>query len=85
MEKREKEKIMENPLVAVIGVLLGGAVIALTCAWMTAPEISTDIEKQQTTRHIALEGSSFHVEVITIDEIDYIVAKTYRGVGICKK
>ena len=76
---------MENPLMAVIVVLFGGAVLALTCAWMTAPEISTDIEKQQTTRHIALEGSSFHVEVITIDGIDYVVAKTYHGVGVCKK
>lgn len=76
---------MENPLLAVIVVLLGGAVLALTGAWMTMPEKPTDIETQQKTRHIALEGSSFHVEVITVDGVEYIVAKTYHGVGICPK
>tara|TARA_Y100000310_G_C20151487_1_gene564944 strand:- start:204 stop:434 length:231 start_codon:yes stop_codon:yes gene_type:complete len=76
---------MENPLVAVIVVLLGGAVLALTGAWMTMPEQPTDIETQQKTRHIALEGSSFHVEVVTIDGVEYVIAKTYHGVGVCKK
>ena len=76
---------MENPLTAVIAVLLGGAILALTCAWITMPETPTDIETQQTTRHIALKGSSFHVEVVAIDGVEYVIAKTYHGVGVCKK
>jgi len=76
---------MENPLSAVIGVLIGGAILAFTCAWIATPEIQADIETKQSTRHIALDGSSFHIEVVTIDEVEYVVAKTYRGVGICRK
>ena len=77
--------LLDNPLTAVIAVLLGGAVLALTAGWMTMPEQPRDIETQQKTRHIALEGSSFHVEVITVDGVGYVVAKTYHGVGICRK
>jgi hypothetical protein len=76
---------MKEILFPVITVLLGGAILALSCAWTTMPEQPTDIETQQKTRHIALEGSSFHVEVITVDGVEYIVAKTYHGVGICPK
>jgi len=76
---------MDNPLMAVITVLFGGAILALTCAWITAPEVPTDREIEQKNRHIAFEGSSFHVEVITVDGVEYIVASTYRGVGICPK
>ena len=76
---------MDNPLTAVIAVLLGGAVLALTCAWMTMPETPTDIEIEQKTRHVAFEGSSFHVEVIVVDGVEYVVASTYHGVGICPK
>ena len=76
---------MDNPLTAVIAVVLGGAVLALTCAWMTMPETPTDIEVQQKSKHIAFKGSSFHAEVIIVDGVEYIVASTYHGVGICKK
>ena len=77
--------VMDNPLTAVIAVLLGGAVLALTGAWLTMPEKPTDIEIEQKTRHVAFEGSSFHVEVIVVDGVEYVVASTYHGVGICKK
>ena len=77
--------LLDNPLTAVIAVLLGGAVLALTAGWMTMPEQPRDIETQQKTRHIALEGSSFHVEVITVDGVEYVVAKCRDGVGICRK
>ena len=76
---------MDNPLTTVIAVLFGGAILALTCAWITVPEIPTDREIEQKSRHIAFEGSSFHVEVIVVDGVEYIVASTYHGVGICKK
>ena len=51
----------------------------------TAPDIPTDREVEHNARHIAFKGSSFHVEVITIDGVEYVVASTYRGVGICEK
>jgi len=76
---------MDNPLSAVIAVLLGGAILALSCAWITMPEKPTDVEIQQKTRHVAFEGSSFHVEVIVVDGVEYVVASTYHGVGVCRK
>jgi hypothetical protein len=76
---------MDNPLLIVLTVLFGGATLAIFGAWMTAPEVPTDIEVQQKSQHIAFEGSSFHVEVITVDGVEYVVASTYHGVGICPK
>lgn len=76
---------MKNPLTVVIAVLFSGVALALTCAWITAPKIPTDKEIEQKARHIAFEGSSFHAEVILIDGVEYVVASTYHGVGICKK
>ena len=75
----------KSALTALITVLLGGAILALTCAWITMPETPTDIEIEQKTRHVAFEGSSFHVEVVVVDGVEYVVASTYHGVGICPK
>ena len=61
------------------------SVMLLSSAYFFAPDKPVATEIQTKTRHISLDGSSFHVEVITIDGVEYIVAKTYRGVGICRK
>tara|TARA_Y100000310_G_scaffold16870_1_gene16791 strand:- start:241 stop:507 length:267 start_codon:yes stop_codon:yes gene_type:complete len=84
----QSNKIMnteDNPLFALIVGLGIMAVLLLSCAYMFAPEVEAPTETKQKARHITLEGSSFHVEVIDIDGVEYVVAKTYHGVGVCKK
>jgi len=78
-------KVPDNPLTAVIVVLLGGAVLALSCAWITMPEKPTDIETRERGELLVFEGSGIVVEIITIDGVEYIVAKCRDGVGICPK
>jgi hypothetical protein len=78
-------KVLDSPLTAVIVVLLGGAVLALSCSWITMPEKPTDIETQDRGRVIVFEGSGIAVEIITIDGVEYIVTKCRDGVGVCRK
>ena len=76
---------MDNPLALIIALFLGGLILVFTAGWLTAPEIPTNREIEKKARHIAFEGSSFHVEVVVVDGVEYVVASTYHGVGICPK
>ena len=74
-----------DPLKFTITFLAILATILLTSAWLLGTEPIAPSETQEKLRHISIDGSSFHVEIITIDGMEYIVASTYHGVGICRK
>ena len=78
---------MKDSLAGLIGalVLIAAGALLLCWSWYPDPEDKGPVEMQTKVRHIAFKGSSYHVEVITVDGVEYLVASTYHGVAICRK